>query len=262
MRPECDGCYKCADICPSRAIKQWGEILTLDELMKIIEEDRSFYERSGGGVTLTGGEVMVQWEFAGMLLMACKEAGINTCVETALNCPPEHMEAIYQYTDLVIADIKHMNSKKHREYTGVGNELILGNIKRTAELGKNLVIRTPVIMGYNADDENIRAIAAFIRDELRGKITQYQLLPYRKMGTEKYDSLGQAYPMGDYAPPPREVWERELTRLADMLAREYGLPVSAGSAEKLNIQGVFEVANDIEAAHNIGVTQNIEVAHN
>ena len=231
--PECDGCYKCADVCPSRAIKQWGELMTLDKLMKIIEEDRSFYQRSGGGVTLTGGEVMVQWEFSEMLLKACKDAGINTCVETALNCPPEHMESVYKHTDLVITDIKHMDSKKHREYTGTGNELILGNIRRTAELGKPLVIRTPVVMGYNADDENIRAIGAFIRDELDGKIVQYQLLPYHKMGTEKYDSLGLTYPMGGYIPPEREEWERELTRLAEMLVREYELPAAAGSGGKL-----------------------------
>ena len=235
MLPECDGCYKCADACPSRAIKLWGEEMTLDQLMKIIEEDRSFYQRSGGGVTLTGGEVMMQWEFTEMLLKACKDAGISTCVETALNCPVEHMEAVYRHTDLVITDIKHMDSAKHRDYTGVGNEQILSNIKRTVEIGKSIVVRTPVVMGYNADDADIRAIGEFIRGELDRKIVQYQLLPYRKMGTEKYDSLGQAYPMGAYIPPEREVWEGELMRLADMLVREYGLPAVAGSGEKLEI---------------------------
>ena len=235
MIPECDGCLKCADICPSRAITLWGMLTTADELMRIIEEDRSFYERSGGGVTLSGGEVMLQWEFAVVLLQRCKRAGINTCVESALNCPPEHMEAVYEYTDLVITDIKHMDTKKHLEYTGAGNELILRNIRRTVELGKKLVIRTPVVMGYNGDEANIRATGAFIRDELDGKIMQYQLLPYRKMGTEKYDSLCKDYPMGDYAPPEREIWESELKRLADMLVSEYGLPAVAGSGKKLQM---------------------------
>ena len=230
---ECQNCFKCADVCPSRAIKLWGDLMSLDELMKIIEEDRSFYERSGGGVTLSGGEVMLQWEFAQILLKACKDAGINTCVETALHCPPSHMEAVYEHTDLVITDIKHMDSAKHLEYTGVGNDLILNNIRRTAQLGKKTVIRTPIVMGYNGDEDNIRATGAFIRDDLGGKIVQYQLLPYRKMGTEKYDSLCQAYPMGNYTPPEREVWERELKRLADMLVNEYKLPAVAGSAEKL-----------------------------
>ena len=111
------------------------------------------------------------------------------------------MEAVYEHTDLVITDIKHMDPEKHKEITGVDNKLILQNIRRTAELGKKLVIRTPVVIGYNADEENMRATGAFIRDELGGSIIQYQLLPYRKMGTEKYDSLGQPYPMGDYEPP-------------------------------------------------------------
>jgi len=235
MAAECEGCYKCAEICPSRAIKLWGDVMTLSELMKIIEEDRSFYERSGGGVTLSGGEVMLQWEFALSLLKACCEAGINTCVETALNCPTERMEAVYEYTDLVITDIKHMDSKKHFEFTGVGNEQILKNIKRTAELGEKLVIRTPVVSGYNGDEASIRAVGEFIRDELGGKIVQYQLLPYRKMGTEKYDSLGQAYPMGDYEPPPREIWEPELLRLSDLIAGEYGLPAVAGSGKRLEM---------------------------
>jgi len=145
------------------------------------------------------------------------------------------MEAVYRYTDLVITDIKHMDTKKHLEYTGAGNELILENIRRTVELGKKLVIRTPIVMGYTGDEANIRAIGAFIRDELGGRIVSYQLLPYRKMGTEKYDSLRQAYPMGDYVPPEREVWERELKRLAEILVSEYGLPAVAGSGKKLEI---------------------------
>ena len=235
MTEVCRSCFKCVDACPSRALKQWGELMSIPELMKIIVEDRSFYQKTGGGVTLSGGEVMLQWELAAMLLEECQKAKINTCVESALHCPPEHMEAVYQYTDLVIADIKHMDPEKHREITGADNKLILQNIKRTVELGKKLVIRTPVVMGYNADEENIRATGAFIRDELGGRIVQYQLLPYRKMGTEKYDSLGLPYPMGDYEPPERTVWEENLLRLADLLVTEYGLPAVAGSGHKLEV---------------------------
>ena len=234
--PACATCFKCADLCPTRAIILWGRPMTVNELMKIIEEDRSFYERSGGGVTLSGGDVMIQWEFAEMLLEACVAAGIHTCVETALHCLPEHMEIVYKHTDLVITDIKHMDTKVHREYTCVGNEFILQNIRRTVELSKKLVIRTPVVMGYNDDEANIRATGAFIRDELQGKILQYQLIPYRKLGIEKYDSLGMTYPMDDYVPPDRETWESELTRLADMLVNEYGIPAVAGAATVLNVE--------------------------
>ncbi|SHI07747.1 pyruvate formate lyase activating enzyme [Sporobacter termitidis DSM 10068] len=235
MTAACTGCFKCVDACPSRALKRWGELMTIDDMLKAVVEDRSFYQKTGGGVTLNGGEVLVQWEVAAALLEACKKAGINTCVETALNCPREHMEAVYQFTDLVIIDIKHMDSEKHRSFSGAGNALILENIKRTAELGKKLVIRTPVVPGYNGDEANIRATGAFIRDALGNKIVQYQLLPYRKMGTEKYDALGIPYPMGDYQPPERCEWEQELLRLADILVTEYGVPAVAGSGSKLEI---------------------------
>jgi pyruvate formate lyase activating enzyme len=233
----CADCFKCVDACPPEAIKfgEEGELMTVDEMMKVILEDRSFYLRTGGGVTLNGGEVLVQWEVAAMLLEACKIAGINTCVETALNVPTEHMEAVFRFTDLVITDIKHMDTKKHEAYTGAGNERILKNIIRTAELGKKIVIRPPVIPGDSSAEENIRAAGAFIRDALGGNIVQYQLLPFRKMGTEKYDSLGIAYPMNDYQAPERSEWEQNLLHLADLLAGEYGLPAVAGSSQKLNI---------------------------
>jgi pyruvate formate lyase activating enzyme len=211
----------------------WGEEMTVPALMKLIEGDRSFYERTGGGVTLNGGEVMLQWEFASLLLKACREAGIHTCVESALNCATDHVEQVLEDTDLLYADIKHMDPEVHKRLTGTGNEQILKNLRRVVELGIPLVVRTPVVPGYNDDEDNIRKIGAFLRDELGGKVLQYQLLPYRKMGTEKYATLNQPYPMGDYAPPERAVWEANLLRLRDMLADEFGLPATAGSSQKL-----------------------------
>lgn len=235
MSGSCENCMRCAQACPSGAIKIWGNLMTVDEMMKVILEDRSYYARTGGGVTLNGGEVMLQWEIAEALLEKCKKSSVNTCVETALNCPTEHMEAVYRHTDLVITDIKHMDPEKHREYTGAGNELILKNIKRTAELGKKLVIRTPVVPGYNDSEENICAAGRFIKDALDNRIVQYQLLPYRKLGTEKYASLGIPYPMGDYTPPDRSVWEKNLLELAEMLRSRFGVPAVAGSSGKLQL---------------------------
>jgi len=225
MSADCSNCLECVDVCPQKAIKLWGEQKTLPELMRIIKSDRSFYDRSGGGVTLNGGEVIMQWEFAEMLLKACKETGIHTCVETALHCPAEHMETLYRYTDLVIADIKHMDSVSHKRITGAGNEIILSNLVKTVNLGKKLIVRTPVVPGYNGDEQSMRAIGKFIRDELNGDIVSWELLPFRKLGTEKYASLMLEYPMEDYKPQKREEWERELARLAMMLNNEYGLPV-------------------------------------
>jgi pyruvate formate lyase activating enzyme len=230
--PECTDCYTCAHECPSRAIMIWGTKMTVSELMKTILDERSFYIKTGGGVTLSGGEVMLQWEFAGLLLKECKNSSVNTCIESSLHCSPDHMEQVYEYTDLVIADIKHMDTRKHQEYTGVGNERILSNIKRTVELNKPLVIRIPVISGHNNSEENIRATAEFIRDDLNNNIIQLQLLPYRKMGTEKYASLCMPYPMNDFIPPERSVWEENLIELTEIL-KEYNIPAVAGAAAKM-----------------------------
>jgi len=233
---ECADCFACAEACPPRAIKVWGEEYTVERLMDVIEQDRSFYERTGGGVTLSGGETLLQADFAEELLIACKAAGINTCVESALHVPWATAERVLKHADMIITDVKHMDTARHAEITGVGNELIHENIVKTAELcaanGVPLVVRTPIVPSYNADEENIRATGAFLAS-LPCKLAAYQLLPYRKMGTEKYDSLGDAYPLADYVPPERADWEANLLRLAEMLREEYGLPAVAGSAGKL-----------------------------
>jgi len=232
---QCRDCRRCAEACPAGAIRLWGRRYTVPELMEVIRSDRSFYDKSGGGVTLSGGEVLGQWEFAAALLRACRDEGIHTCVESALHVPWEHAAAVFQYTDMIITDIKHMDPARHKAITGAGNERILANIRRTAALGKPLVIRTPVVPGYNGDEADIRAIGAFLRDELGGNILQYQLLPYRKMGTEKYASLRRPYPLEDYAVPERSEWEPMLRRYAELLRTEYGLPAVAGSGAKLEI---------------------------
>ncbi|MBE6997307.1 MAG: glycyl-radical enzyme activating protein [Ruminococcaceae bacterium] len=229
----CRDCLKCAEACPAGAIRVWGQRYTVPELMTEIRKDRSFYDKSGGGVTLSGGEVLLQWEFAAALLRACREEGIHTCVESALHVPWAHAAAVFQYADMIITDIKHMDSKVHKALTGAGNERILENIRRLAALGKPLVVRTPVVPGYNGDEESIRSIASFLRDELGGALLQYQLLPYRKMGTEKYASLRRPYPLADYRVPERSEWEPALRRYASVLREEYGLPAVAGSGAKL-----------------------------
>jgi len=235
-RKKClDGCNTCTDACPSSAIIRWGKEMTVDELMKVILADRSYYLKSDGGVTLSGGEVMLQWEFARRLLSVCKEHDIHTCVESALHCGREQMEAVYDFTDMVISDIKHMDSKMHKIYTGVGNELILDNLKRTAELNKKMIVRIPVVPDHNDSDENIVATGNFIKKELNNKVIQLQLLPYRKLGTEKYASLNQDYPMGnDYMPQEREVWETNLLRLTALLC-DTGVPAVAGSNVKYTV---------------------------
>lgn len=234
---QCLSCMKCTEACFTHAIKSWGDIMTVDEAMDAILEDQIYYEKSGGGVTLNGGEVAVQWEFALEILKACREKNINTCVETSMYCSSDILEKFYPYTDLFFTDIKNMDSAVHKKWSGAGNELILENIRQTAQAGKKLVVRIPVIPQINDSDENMRATAAFMRDNLGDSLVQVQLLPYRKMGIEKYNSLGIPYPMGDdYKMQERSVWEANLLRIRDMLRDEYQLPVEAGSSEKINIE--------------------------
>ena len=236
MQEQCrEGCMACAAACPASALIRWGEDMTVAELMKVIVADRSLYRKSGGGVTLSGGEVMMQWEFACELLQACKKSSIGTCVESALHCKQEIMEAVYEHTDLVITDIKHMDDHAHKLQTGVGNKLILENIERTAELNKKLVIRIPVMPAFNDDEGNIKATGAFIRDVLQNRVLQVQLLPYRKLGTAKYESLNLPYPLGsDYTAPDRAVWEANILRLTDILT-DMGIPATAGSNVKYQV---------------------------
>jgi len=232
-REQCSpGCTACSDACPASALIMWGKEMTVDELLKIIVADRSLYQKSGGGVTLSGGEVMLQWEFARDLLSACKKSYIHTCVESALHCRREDMEAVYEFSDLIITDIKHMDNRLHELYTGVGNKLILENIVRTVELNKKLIIRIPVIPDHNDSLANIHATGEFILDGLKNRVIQVQLLPYRKMGTEKYDSLNRLYPLGDdFSPPERAVWEKNLLDLSRVL-KKMGVPAVAGSNVK------------------------------
>ena len=233
VRESChEDCVCCFDACPASAVVRWGKDYTTRQLIDLVLADRGLYQKSGGGVTLSGGEVMLQWEFAAELLAAFKKNYIHTCVESALYCDRNHMETVYEFTDLVITDIKHMNTQQHKKCTGVGNELILENIITTVELGKKLVVRIPVIPGFNDDDDNILATGRFILDCLDNRILQLQLLPYRKLGTEKYSGLNLSYPLGDdYSPPGREIWEANLLRLADML-RDLNLPAVTGGNVK------------------------------
>ncbi len=228
MVSECKGCFKCVEACPGGAIFSWGDLYTVDELMKIILEDIEFYDKNGGGVTLSGGDVTMQWEFASRLLAACKEKGIHTCTETEALCPPEHLDALMGNSDLLIFDIKCFDASEHIKLFGTGNDLILSNIARAAEAGKQMIVRTPVVMGYNGSDDDIRSIAAFLQMIVGENLVAYQLLPYRKMGVEKYDSMGKPYPLMSYEVPDVATSEANLRRLGDMVVSEFGIPVKIG----------------------------------
>lgn len=232
-RTKCVNCLACAKACPAGALVIYGTKYTVPEIVKIIMEDHTFYETSNGGVTFSGGDPLVQWEFTLAVLRECRRRSIHTCVESELYCKTEILDEILPFTNLFFTDIKHMNSEKHRKYTGVGNETILENIKYVAKKGTPLVIRMPVVPGYNDDDENIEATARFIKSDLNNGIRQLQLLPYRLLGLEKYESLGMEYPMAGTEPPKSEKYLSGIRKLVEVM-KSYGINAAAGTTVKFD----------------------------
>ena len=168
-----------------------GQDITVREVLEKIKQDRPYYKRSGGGITLSGGECMCQPEFAKALLHECKEIGISTAIETTAGVDPDIVRYIIPEVDTVLMDIKHISSEKHKKFTGRDNKTILENAKIIAESESDLIIRVPVIPTFNHTTEEIRDIARFAKT-LKG-VTRLHLLPYHRMGQDKYTGLNRPY---------------------------------------------------------------------
>ena len=183
--------------------KTIGRDVTVEEVMEIVEKDRAYYRRSGGGMTLSGGESLCQPKFSKALLTVAKAGGITTAMESMGCAPYETIESILPYLDTYLMDIKHTNPLKHKEFTGMSNELMLENARKIAASGMTkLVIRVPVIPTFNDTPEEIAGIAGFA-DKLPG-VDKIHLLPYHRLGQDKYDGLGREYLMKDILPPENE----------------------------------------------------------
>lgn len=186
--------------------KTIGRDVTVEEVIQEVEKDRIYYRRSGGGLTLSGGECLCQPLFARDLLRAAKEIGITTAIESMACVKYEVIKSILPYLDQYLMDIKHINSVKHREFTGQSNELMLENARKVATSGMTeLSIRVPVIPTFNDTPEEIRDIAWFA-DKLPG-VKRIHLLPYHRLGQDKYEGLGREYLMKDILPPTNEHME-------------------------------------------------------
>lgn len=185
----CRACGACVDACPSEAREIAGKTVTVYEALEEVKKDKLFMDGSGGGMTISGGEPLMQPEFTANLFAAAQEEGIHTAIETCNFASRDVVKQVYEHVDLAICDIKHMDSVIHNKLTGVPNEQILDNICYIRnELGKPMMIRTPVVPGYNGDLENIERTALFIRDHL-GTDVVYGLLPYHRLGESKSESL-------------------------------------------------------------------------
>ena len=218
---ECIGCRKCVEACTAVALSIAGEVKTISELLEIIEEDRTFYDVSGGGVTLGGGEVLMQPEAAASLLMACKQEGINTAIETCGYAKLESVLKVAEFTDLFLFDLKHIDSDRHFELTGVRNELILGNLKELLRGRYNVKIRMPLLKGINDSQDEIAKVIEFLMPYRESKnFKGIDLLPYHKMGVNKYNQLDMKYPIeGDPS-----LNDEDLDRIENWI-KKYDFPV-------------------------------------
>ena len=185
-----------------------GQDVTVGEIIDIVERDRIYYRRSGGGLTLSGGESLTQPDFAVALLKTAKERGINTAMESTGFADFSVISRYLPYLDLYLMDIKHMNSAKHKEFTSQPNELILENAKKITDAGARLIVRTPVIPTFNATKEEIGEIAKFA-SSLKG-VTQMHILPYHRIGTDKYKGLNRDYSLTGIEPPSKELMNELL----------------------------------------------------
>ncbi|AUN18047.1 choline TMA-lyase-activating enzyme [Clostridium botulinum] len=218
---DCIGCGKCKEACLKSAISIVGEEKTISELLKIVEEDRTFYEMSGGGVTLGGGEVLMQPEAATSLLMACKQEGINTAIETCGYTKLETILKVAEFVDLFLFDIKNINSDRHYELTGVRNERILENLQELLKNKYNVKIRMPLLKGINDSQDEIEKTMEFLLPYKDYKnFKGIDLLPYHKMGVNKYNQLGMEYPIKDDPSLKNE----DLDRIEGWI-KKYDLPV-------------------------------------
>ena len=189
-------------------VKTVGRDVTVNQVMEEIVKDMPYYKRSGGGITLSGGECLCQPEFSAALLAAAKDYGLNTAIESTGCMAFEKIEMLLPYLDLYLMDIKHTNSEKHKAFTGRSNELILENARRIAEKAKKLIIRVPVVPTFNDTEEEILGIAKFA-STLPG-VEEIHLLPYHRLGQDKYEGTGREYTLKEIVPPTEEHMQKLL----------------------------------------------------
>jgi len=215
-RKRCDDCGECTHVCPSGALEISGEFMGVDDVIRAVEEDGAFYVRSGGGLTLSGGEPLSQIGFVKELLVTARGRGLDTAIETSGLCAWKSLEAVAPHIDQIFYDIKCMDPEKHERATGVSNEVILENFRKLRRHFPEtaLVVRTPVIPGVNDTEEDIRSIVEFI--EGAGGAADYELLRYHEFGAPKYRKLGRAYPL-DRAEPPSEERMDALEEIASRI---------------------------------------------
>jgi pyruvate formate lyase activating enzyme len=219
-RERCNSCGKCAEVCPAEAIEVVGRQMSVQEVMAEVEKDMIFHDESGGGVTFSGGEPLLQPVFLSTLLEKSKEKDIHKTVDTSGYASFEILEEISKNVDLFLYDLKMMDEKKHKEYTGKSNKVILENLKKLLKKAKKVVVRIPLIPGINDDEKNIQETAEFVCSLKR--VQQISLLPYHNLGEGKYKRLERSY-IQNVPLPSKELLEKVKKKLTD-----YGFDIRTG----------------------------------
>jgi len=218
---KCNLCGRCVDACTAGAREIIGREMTVSEVMAEVEQDIIFYDQSGGGVTFSGGEPLMQPEFLLAMLNQCQAQQIHTAVDTSCYAEPKIVEMVSERTDLFLCDLKHMDNEMHERFTGVGNTLILDNIRRLSEAGKEIVIRIPVIPGFNDEKANIEATGKFTA--LLQGVIRVDILPFNRGGKEKSARLTAESKLMQVETPGEE----EMNSIAKELSK-YGVEVKIG----------------------------------
>jgi len=218
LLPECG---KCQHVCYANAINISGRYLSVADVMEVVLQDREFYQRTGGGVTFSGGEPFAQPDYLRELARTAKTLQLHTAIETCGYTNWNTISSVIDYLDYVLFDLKHMDPDRHLQGTGVTNRLILENLKRIDASGKPVRVRLPLIPGFNDSEENVRATVEFIAGF--ANLEALDILPYHRMGEPKWNQLDMEYQLRGVTPPDRE----RVGELAE-IAREYGLEVTVG----------------------------------
>ncbi len=216
----CEPCGECVEACPTGARQLAGRAMTVPEVLREVTKDQVFFDQSGGGVTISGGEPLLQAEFVEELLVACRARRIRTALDTCGLAQPEVLERVRPYVDLFLYDLKLMGRGEHLKYTGVKNDQILRNLELLAEAGSAVIVRLPVIPGVNDDGDNLEALAGFMTAH---GLRDIDLLPYHRIGSDKYQRLHLTWRMDGVEPPSAEDTEALAARL-----RRDGLRVRIG----------------------------------
>ncbi len=220
-RERCTACGNCAEVCVADASEMVGKETSAADLLQEIERDRLFYDESGGGVTFSGGEPLLQLKFLEAVMTAAHTRGIRTALDTSGYVPWESFLKVLPFTDLVLYDLKLMDDQKHFRYTGVSNQIILENLRKLNRQGKKIWLRFPVIPGLNDDETNLKALAKLAKN--LHHVERINLLPYHTAAIKKYEGLGQDYPLTTIESPSEE----RMDELADWF-EQFGLPAVVG----------------------------------